>query len=1195
MKSNSHFQVRFFFSLMVAALFLGNNQMQAQCTTCDVTNPPSGSDINLSIINNRTYCITSDQIYNDLISDGTNTGTGGKICVAEDVTLIIQNNVNLNALDSISFEVYGTLRFSNPNIASRIGIKVHANGVFSSSNITLNGVNDAIKIEAGGRMTIDVLNFGNDGYSLFDNLGTLNILQNMNASTSQVVFRNQGVLNLIGNFSNNSKSLFINCGELTSQSGFNLGGGKVINTGTFTSTGGQIDVGVSTSLFENYGIATISSLNQNSGTFYNEGLLIVQQWQGDGPVRGPAAGSGKKGFIEFDSDNRFDFNSKPFGPNLDITFVQGTTTNGDGRPTPKPGAGQNNTNVSSNRQWVFQNINDNMVDTTVTFACRNLSSCSTLLVTTHPCAGPDGTFPDTCPEYEATTSGLWSDTAIWRNRATPSDPWVTPALTPPIKGSSVLINYDVVMNTDFTINDCPLTLSGAASKLTIAPDKTLMFEGGTDGNAYFNHRPVIVQSTIDGTGAIGSMLANSKTFDDDNITIERFIPGSKRRWNLLAFGVTSQTATIRDAWAGGSRARVGNSTNSNAGLPLGNPPTPKPNNLPFPTPVDYVAGDGTIITGHRHANASTANGQGYDWWPELIIPAGSIFWTDPTHSVKAGALQTTPASIRPYWPKASSGGFGPERGIGWVSNDSINNGFGGGSLINQPISAAFAQQYPALMLYTRGDRQVLENWYNSTTLRPTGQINKFSVSVPILPKATQSLTVVGNVYPAPINFQSLLSANSTVIEPHFYMWDSNLPGTSGQGAWRTVYRPDPEGSPNTWSATITGALPPNDDPLTTNPQYISSSQGIMVEGTTDGGTLTFAENMKVAATDVSILPFDEISGPAHGSLYANLLNRSTNGSVTTLDGVAIILSKNLSTNLSDESDIRKVYSFTGGQSISIKHGTELLAVEGSADPETESTFPLEIIGLSQRGFRLQFVVEHLYKDGREAFLKDNFLGTLIPISTISNSWYDFEGTAEAGSLSPSRFEIVFKQTSVLPVNFTFMNAAENRGDVQVNWGVATEKNMNRYEVEHSINGRDFGKSVRVEAQNLSPANYSWTHTQPATGDHFYRVRAVDNDGKNLLTRVVKVTIGASKPGFRIFPTEVTQANDVTIQLNSIEKGEYYLQVLDMSGRTIQSQVLKHNGGSASLILQLKPSLAAGRYSIRLQGQKQNFVQPLLKN
>jgi hypothetical protein len=357
--------------------------------------------------------------------------------------------------------------------------------------------------------------------------------------------------------------------------------------------------------------------------------------------------------------------------------------------------------------------------------------------------------------------------------------------------------------------------------------------------------------------------------------------------------------------------------------------------------------------------------------------------------------------------------------------------------------------------------------------------------------------------------------------------------------------------------------------------------------------------MKAAIGNVKILPFEEGSQDADraGLLFANLNTRSSStGALSIMDGVVIVLHNTYAAALTDKNDIRKVNSITGNMALSLSRNGEIMMVEAHPHPAAEAVFALETRGLPIRGYAFTFNVKNLNADGREIFLKDNFLLTLTPINGNSMSMYNFDVTIDKASAKSDRFEIVFKQNTVLPVTFTHIAAHELYGDVKVNWRVATEEKMSHYEVEHSRNGIDFGKAIKFNARNESPASYEWLHVQPGIGDHFYRVRAINSEARSITTRIVKVNIGSNEnPAFKVFPTNITKTSAVTVQLTNMEKGSYMLQVSDMAGRIISSQEIEHAGGSAALILSFPTSISKGKYIIRLEGKSGVFAASVLRH
>jgi hypothetical protein len=825
------------------------------------------------------------------------------------------------------------------------------------------------------------------------------------------------------------------------------------------------------------------------------------------------------------------------------------------------------------------------------------------------------TVDDCCVTYRtsASNTGVWNLNTNWEI-FDPSGSAVTftVAPTPPVTGSRVEVRTPTVMNVDFTVENCPLVLNNnETSSLVIDAQRTLRFGGGEDGNAYFNSRPVTVRSNATGTGAIGPMDTDTRTFGDDNVTLERYIPGSKRRWNLLTFGVTNPTATIRDAWVGDALP-ISGSKNFNDGWPRGTPPpgmlTPmpappvsappvpgpppnsflnKPANVPFPTPGDYVAGNGTIITGHAHTSATSANPQGFDWWQELIIPANTPTWIyreilGDYVTRRSTTVVPTPSSIRPYrageasvWP--------PNRGTSWLSSETtINTNYLG--LGKSIVNATLNEVEQGYMLFTRGDRNVLENWFNETTLRPNGQIRKFGEPT-VTVSAPGTLTVVGNPYPSPIDFGEFhgLGSNGSKIERFFYFWDSNLGGTYTHGAWRTVT----EASPGTWVAAPST--------VGNRPELISSSSAFMVQTSTTGsGNLDFAENIKANITSVNVLPFEAGSGLGSGVFNIDFGRMDADNKLQIMDGAAILFG-NYSTATTDKNDVGKIYGIvSSNEHISIKRDDKIFSFEAYPYPDTEARFPLEILNLNANtkyGFNL---IANGIPPRYEAFVVDHHLKEEKKIDFVGSGFeFAFETKADSASFDADRFEIVFKSSGVLPVVLTDVQAIETNKDVLVTWNTSTEADMDYYTVEHSRNGTEFSKGYKESALNTSPAKYEWLHKNPGIGVHFYRIRATDLDGKHLLSRVVKVDIGAQKTDLIVYPT-VLQTNSVSLQMNAMKSGDYNIQVTDMAGRVIQARKMVIANGSATMLMELPATLSAGKYNVIVTGPEGKFVKPFMK-
>ena len=93
----------------------------------------------------------------------------------------------------------------------------------------------------------------------------------------------------------------------------------------------------------------------------------------------------------------------------------------------------------------------------------------------------------------------------------------------------------------------------------------------------------------------------------------------------------------------------------------------------------------------------------------------------------------------------------------------------------------------------------------------------------------------------------------------------------------------------------------------------------------------------------------------------------------------------------------------------------------------------------------------------------------------------------------------------LPANFLSFDARlyqKNKGYLE--WKIAQETKVDRYEVEQSSNGVTFEQIARVAPENANSAAATIYHTidnELYTGINYYRIRQVDQDGRVFLSEI----------------------------------------------------------------------------------------------
>jgi hypothetical protein len=200
-----------------------------------------------------------------------------------------------------------------------------------------------------------------------------------------------------------------------------------------------------------------------------------------------------------------------------------------------------------------------------------------------------------------------------------------------------------------------------------------------------------------------------------------------------------------------------------------------------------------------------------------------------------------------------------------------------------------------------------------------------------------------------------------------------------------------------------------------------------------------------------------------------------------------------------------------------------------------------------------------YTSGTNTLTYTGYMGTFSPFSVMDNS-------------------------TPLPVTFTSITGTIRNGRANLNWTIADEHNVDRYEVEESANGRQFQSFTQVDAASRS--SYQATDAQLFSGTNYYRVKAVDIDGKLTYSKIIRLDNNSAVDNdIRVYPNP--SRGELNLGLN-IPAGNYQIRLINAVGQTVYQQPLTHEGGSRSMQLGL-PKLSSGVYQVEVRGGVQKHV------
>lgn len=193
-----------------------------------------------------------------------------------------------------------------------------------------------------------------------------------------------------------------------------------------------------------------------------------------------------------------------------------------------------------------------------------------------------------------------------------------------------------------------------------------------------------------------------------------------------------------------------------------------------------------------------------------------------------------------------------------------------------------------------------------------------------------------------------------------------------------------------------------------------------------------------------------------------------------------------------------------------------------------------------------------------------------------------------------RFSVFNAAGIVLPVSITNIKAYQKGNEVQVEWQAFNELNVNRYEIEKSADAANFSKIATVTARNNGNAsnNYIATDVKPSQGKNFYRIKAIDNDGKIAYTQIVAVDISNGRKSISVVPNPVINRY-VNLQLNNLAAAKYNLILYSIEGKIVYSKLIEHAGGSSSQQIGLPSGVAFGTYILKVFSESENYKERIL--
>ncbi len=171
--------------------------------------------------------------------------------------------------------------------------------------------------------------------------------------------------------------------------------------------------------------------------------------------------------------------------------------------------------------------------------------------------------------------------------------------------------------------------------------------------------------------------------------------------------------------------------------------------------------------------------------------------------------------------------------------------------------------------------------------------------------------------------------------------------------------------------------------------------------------------------------------------------------------------------------------------------------------------------------------------------------------------------------------------AALPVTIISFTGEQQNNVVHLQWQVANEININKYQLEKSLNANDFSLFAEKPAASAAiSATYLGTDESPAAGTNYYRLKIVDNNGKYTYSQVIKIQIAAQKSSISIYPNPITDGI-IRLQFLNQPKGKYNIRLMNNLGQLIMQRQMVFQEENFTVPINWNYNLSHGIYQLQV--------------
>lgn len=185
---------------------------------------------------------------------------------------------------------------------------------------------------------------------------------------------------------------------------------------------------------------------------------------------------------------------------------------------------------------------------------------------------------------------------------------------------------------------------------------------------------------------------------------------------------------------------------------------------------------------------------------------------------------------------------------------------------------------------------------------------------------------------------------------------------------------------------------------------------------------------------------------------------------------------------------------------------------------------------------------------------------------------------------------------ILKVELNNFQATKLNESVELKWQVSNNNEADNYEIEYSLNARNFIRLDNIKATNETDiAKYTYSYSLGKTNSAviYYRIKIIGKDGKTKYsnTIVYRNQLDATAVS-GIFPNPTNGDMWLSVNANKSENAE--VSIYNASGKLISNSKIKLTAGENQLQLSSLAGNTPGIYLVKLKMHSRSIIQKVLK-